>query len=143
MKRKLHGFSGQTALPLILMISAIIIEVAITGAFVSYFTSATALGERLSARALAAANLGIRDAEIKIVRNKDFLPTVNPYTLVSGEDGVEVDVTRATDNPNNIYIYTIEATGSASSRQKKLVATIVVDQTTGKISQQSVKEVSF
>jgi len=133
--------TGQAALPIILFISGIIIEIAIAGAFVTFFSGASIYGERLSARALAAAEAGIRDAQMKIVRNKGLGAT--SYSLPVGVDSTSVIVAQTVDNPNNLYIYTISSTGTALSRQKKLVATLVVSQITGLAKLQSLVEQSI
>lgn len=131
--------NGQTALPVILLISTIVVEIAITGALVSYFATNSVFGERLSARALAAANLGVKDAEIKIVRNKDVFGVGGNYNLTIQNDAVSISVLRVS-NSDNTYTFTIEATGVAGGRQKKLIEIIVVNQTTGRIDIQSTKE---
>ena len=64
--------NGQATLSFILLAGGIILEIAIAGSFITYFLSASGLSERLSARAYVAAEAGIRDAQIKITRNKDF-----------------------------------------------------------------------
>lgn len=130
---------GQTALPVILLISTIIIEIAITGVLVSYFATNSVFGERLSARALSAANLGIKDAEIKIVRNKGVFGVGGNYDLTVQNDIVSISVSRIS-NPDNTYTFTIEAIGIAGGRQKKLIEVMVVNQTTGRIDIQSLKE---
>ena len=131
---------GQIALPLILLISGVIIEITIAGSFITYFLGTAGLGERLSLRASVAAQSGIRDAMIKITRDKEFGSTPQSYTLTVGDDETLISVTRTVDNTLNIYIYTINSTATAGSRQKKLTATLVVNQTTGYIQFQSLSE---
>ena len=132
--------NGQIALPFILLVSGIIVEITIAGSFVTYFLSTSGLGERLSLRASAAANSGIRDAMIKISRDKEYASTPQSYELSVGNDSADVSVSKTDDDPNNSYIYTINSTGVASSRQRKLQAVLVVNQTTGFIQLQSVQE---
>ncbi|MCP6719977.1 MAG: hypothetical protein KJI72_01445 [Patescibacteria group bacterium] len=131
---------GQIALPFILLISGIIIEITIAGSFVTYFLGTAGLGERLSLRASAAAHSGIRDAMIKITRDKEFGSTPQNYNLTVGDDNTSVSAMRTVDNALNIYIYTISSTATAGSRQRKLVAILVVNQTTGYVQLQSLSE---
>ena len=69
---------GQIALPFILLVGGLIVEIVIAGLLVSFFVSASALGERLSVRALAAANAGIDDAIVRISSNKEFISCSPP-----------------------------------------------------------------
>ena len=131
---------GQIALPFILLISGVIIEITIAGSFITYFLGTAGLGERLSLRASAAAQSGIRDAMIKITRDKEFGSSAQNYSLTVGNDETLISVTRTVDNALNIYIYTINSTATAGSRQKKLVAVLVVNQTTGYVQFQSLSE---
>ncbi len=132
--------NGQIALPFILLVSGIIVEITIAGSFVTYFLSTSGLGERLSLRASAAAHSGIRDAMIKISRDKDYASAPQNYELTVGDDTAAVSVSRTSDDPNNAYIYTITSTATASSRKRKLEATVIVNQTTGFIQLQSLSE---
>ncbi|KKU94148.1 MAG: hypothetical protein UY26_C0003G0299 [Candidatus Jorgensenbacteria bacterium GW2011_GWA1_48_13] len=128
---------GQVALPFILLISGIIIEITIAGSFITYFLSTSGLGERLSLRASTAAQSGLRDAMIRITRDKDFAASAQNYNLDVGNDAAAISVSRTVDSTLGIYIYTITSTGTASSRQRKLVATIIVNQRNGYIQLQS------
>lgn len=129
---------GQATLSFIILVSGIILESAIAGSFVTYYLSTSGLGERLSYRALAAAEAGIRDAEIAIARNKELGSA--SYSFSVGSDSVSLVITRdSVSDPTN-YIYTIASTGIASTRQRKLVGAVAVDKTTGVIQVQSVVE---
>jgi len=128
---------GQTALPVILLISGLIMEFAVAAVFVNYFFSTSGLGEKLSSRAFAAAKAGIDDAAIKLAWDKEFL--ASPYNLTIDSDSAAISLSRQTDAHNN-YIVTITSVGTAVSRQRKLVAIMVVDQTTGQLGFQSLTE---
>ena len=132
--------NGQIALPFILLVSGIIVEITIAGSFVTYFLATSGLGERLSLRASAAAHSGIRDAMIKISRDKDYASAPQNYELDVGDDTASVSVSRTSDDPQDSYIYTIASTATASSRKRKLEATVIVSQTTGFIQLQSLSE---
>jgi len=124
------GVRGQATLSFVLLVGGIILEIAIAGSLVAFFSSGSGLGERLSARAFNAAQAGIRDAELMIVRNKD-LTVPYSYSFLVGADTANVTVVRTDDFPNNAYIYTITSLGIAGSRQKKFETVISVDQTSG------------
>ena len=129
---------GQAALSFIILVSGIIIEIAIAGSFVTYFLSASGLGERLSYRALSVAETGIRDAQVKIVRDKDFVSAGSyVYSLAVGSDIASVEISRA---GSEVYTYTIDSTGVASTRERKLVATMIVHATSGLAQLQSITE---
>ncbi len=129
---------GQITLPIILLIGGILVTIAVSGTFISQFFSSGGLGERLSERAEAVAHAGIRDAILKISRDKEFLPT--SYSLSIGNDIVQISISRI---PNSsFYNYTIIAEGTAFNRKKKLVAGIIVNQVTGEVRLQSISEQS-
>jgi hypothetical protein len=132
---------GQATLSFILLVSGVILEVAIAGSFVAYFFSASGYGERVSARALAAARAGLEDAEIQVARNKEYGggSTVN-YSFAVGDDVADVMVSRTTEG--NSYLFIITAVGTAFTRERQLVATMVVDQTSGVARLQGLREQS-
>ena len=138
-------YEGQMTLPFILLVSGIIIEIAIAGAFVTYFLSTSGYGERLAARAEAAARSGINDVLARVMQDKDFsiVPCSTPYTytIVAGVgDTAEISLCRTTDFSTNKYTFTITSIGIAASQQKKFTATALVDETTGQIELQSITE---
>lgn len=128
---------GQIALPFILLVSGIIMEITIAGSFITYFLSTSGLGERLNLRASAAAQSGLRDAMIRVARDKDYAASTQNYNLAVGSDTAAVTVSRTVDSGLGVYIYTITSLGTASSRQKKLVATVIVNQKNGYLQLQS------
>jgi len=130
---------GQTALPTIILISGLIVEFAVAAVFINYFFSTSSLGEKLASRALAAAKAGIEDATIKLARDKEFLPSA--YNLSIDNDTATVSLSRQIDAYNN-YLITIDAIGTAGSRQRKLEAIIVVNRLTGQLNLQSLSEKS-
>ncbi len=139
---KIINKEGQIALPFVLLVGGIIIEIVLAGSFISFFVNASALGERLSVRALSAANTGIYDAIMKISRNKEFGAGGVSYEITVGEDSVSVDVSRSSDDTQDIYVYNIESVATARNRSKKVVAVVVVDQVTGKVNLESINEES-
>lgn len=133
---------GQIALPFVLLVGGIIVEIVIAGSIVSFFVNASSLGERLSIRALSIANTGVYDAVQKISTNKEFGAGGKTYTInIEGEE-VTVTISRTVDNTNDVYNYTIESSATVRSRQRKMEAKLVVDQETGQVNLRSVEEVS-
>ncbi len=134
---------GQVALPFVLIIAGIIVEIAIAGSFIVFYMNNSQLGERLSVRALAAAHAGVRDATIEITRNKEFVTlSTSTYSFKVGEDSVQVEVSRTTDGVSEAYLYTVTATGMARTRQKKLQAQLAVHQVSGEVHLLSLEEVA-
>lgn len=135
---------GQITLPFVLLIGGIIVEIAIAGSFVTYFLSSSGYGERLSSRANAAAQSGVWDAMVKISQNKEFSSascgSPYSYSVTVGNDSAVVSVCRTTNSSLNAYVYTLTGVGTAVSRQKKLVATLIVDMTTGQARLESTIE---
>lgn len=138
MVRNTNG--GQIALPFVLLVGGIIVEIVIAGSLVSFFINATSLGEKLSIRALAAANTGIYDAVMKISANKEYAASPVNYNITINDDVVSVNVSR-TASPT-IYLYTVDAVATAKNRKRRVVAKVVVDQTSGRINLNSIEEES-
>lgn len=131
--------TSQISLPVILIISGIFIEIAIAGAFIVSFMASSAQGERLSVRAFAAAEAGVKDAFIKITRDKSFTPATNPYNLAVSEDVASITVEQnPIDLPSGSYRLT--AIGTAGTRQRKLVGVLSVNSLTGRVELQSIEE---
>lgn len=131
--------SGQTALPFMLVIGGIIIEVIIAGALIAFFVNNMILGERLAIRSLSAANVGVQDAAMKISNNKELASAgSHDYNMDVGEDVVEVNINRSISGES--YIFTVTSTASAGSQQSRLVAVFIVNQRTGRISLSSITE---
>ncbi len=136
--------NGQATLSFILLVSGVILQIAVAGAVVTYFLSSSKFSERLSLRALAAAQAGVRDAEVRISRDNNYASTGSDiYSFPVGSDTVTVTVSRTSDIPDNVYLYTVSSIGTALLRQKKLVGSFAVDQTTGVMSLMSLNEQSI
>lgn len=135
------SYRGQMSLPVILIISGVFVEIAIAGAFIVGFMISSGQGERLSVRALAAAEAGIRDSFIKIARDKTFLPAGGTYVFSVGDDSASIVVER-TSLDADYTNYEITATGVAGTRQRRMVGSLLIDSNTGETKLQSIEEVS-
>lgn len=132
---------GQATISFVLLISGVILQVAIAGSIVTYFLSSSKFNERLIVRSFIAAETGIRDAQIQISRNVNFVESgTKTYSIPVGGDTSEVSVVRSADNPNSIYVYTITSIGTAFFRKKKLVGVMAAHQTTGLLEFKSISE---
>lgn len=132
---------GQIALPFVLLVGGIIVEIVIAGSIISFFVNASSLGERLSVRALSVANTGVYDAVQKISTNKEFGAGGKTYTINVDGYSTTVTISRSEDNTNDVYNYTIESEAVVRSRQRKMQAKLVVNQTSGQVNLKSIEEV--
>lgn len=130
---------GQATLAFILLVSGIIIEVAIFGSIIAFNFNRAALSEQLSLRALSAAHSGIYDARLMISRNKDLGDNFS-YNFDINESTVFLELTRATDEGANLYLYTVNSKGVVKGRERTVEALIAVNRTTGSVEIKSLEE---
>lgn len=123
---------GIAVLPVMLLIGSIIIEIAIVGGILAFFASTSNLAIRASQEALFTARAGVEDALIKIVRDKDFIPSANPYTLSINSGAATTTATISITSPATQR--TIIATSTVIHRTKTIKAKVNVDSTTGKVT---------
>ncbi len=150
--RNLLNFSvGAIALPAVLMIGGIIIEIAVSGVFIIYYISQSGYGVRLSSEALAAAQSGIHDGIMKIVRNKniDYNTSDSPYTVTVGGRTSQVIICKDTKTVSsacdtvNAGKHEITSLGSAFNKRRELRAIINVDSYTGEAKFESIQEIAI
>lgn len=135
---RLKNTAGISALPTVLLIAAILIELAVVGAALAYAIVNTRLSERLAAEALGAARAGAQDAILKVIR-EGGCPTSLPVLTV-GQRTAERTCTENTPGTDQI---TVTSIGKALSRQKKVQVILGVDPTTGEVKLQSFLEVAI
>jgi uncharacterized protein (UPF0333 family) len=140
---------GAATLPVVLLVGGLVVEIGIAGAFIAYFLSQSGFGLKLSAEALAAAMSGIQDAKMKIVRNKNFIPSPNPYTLTIGNNSAQITVCKdlktvstACDTAMNGK-FEITSLGTAFTKYRQVRAILYVDGVTGEVKLESEKEISL
>lgn len=124
---------GQATLAFILLISAIIVEIAVFGSLIAFYSSRTALSEQLNLQALSAAHSGIYDFQLRLVRNKELGSPVS-YDFQVDDDTVYVTAERTIDGVANLYIYSVTSKGVSRGRERVLSAEIIVDRRTGAVS---------
>jgi len=130
---------ATAALPAMLFIGGIIVEIGIAGAFISYYLSQSGFGIKMSAEALAAAEAGVQDALIKIIRNKDF--TSSGYDLMVGNRSANVVVCK--DTCAGTGKHKITSIGSALVKRRKIEAVVNVNNTTGEVKIESIQETAI
>lgn len=122
-----------------LFIGAIIVEIAVAGAFISYYLSQSGFGVKISAEALAAAEAGVQDALIKIIRDKNF--SSNGYSLTVGSRSANVVVCK--DSCAGTGKHKITSTGSAVAKRRKIEVIVNVNSATGEVKIESIQEAAI
>lgn len=137
----LSGKSGIAALPLILLLGGLIVEVIVTASLSAYLLVNSEYGMRLSAQAFLAANSGINDALLRITRDKNF--TSASYELEVGQAIADISVCKDLPPPDcaGSGKRKITAVGSAQSRQRKIEAVAGVDDYSGAVRLESLSEI--
>lgn len=131
---------GIAALPTILLLGGLAIEIIIALTVTSTVFVESEFGSKLSNDALLAANGGIDDAIMRVVLDKNF--TSNLYTVNLGN--YSADITACKDAPCiDNGKHKITSTGNAQTRRRKLEAILDVDSITGEVRLQSLKEVQL
>ena len=151
MKFKINNEKGVSALPTILLLSGIILEVVVGGLAVAHFFSRTLLSEQLSAEALKAAEAGAHDA---ISRVNDYIncPDSVVYNNTSAKcpslykfivNSVVTDrvacVSIGTISDSKM---TIRSRGSAFTRHKTIEVILGITTTEARVEVQSFKEIA-
>lgn len=132
---------GAVTLPVFLIITLIVTELALAGLVTANALNNTLFGERLAIEASQAARAGVQDAIMRVIRSCP-LSNCSPssYSLsVGSRSSSTVSISRDVVSGN----ITINSTGSSFTRKKKMEAILGVDQATGKVQIQSLKEVAF
>ena len=132
---------AAATLPVILLVGGLIVEIGITGAFIAYFLSQSGFGIKLSEEALAAARAGIEDAKIRIVRDKNFNPSPNPYTLIVGSRSSQVTICK--DTCAGTDKFQVDSLGIAFNKRRKIRAVIYVNSLTGEVKLESEREIAI
>ena len=116
-------------------------EIGIAGAFIAYFLNQSGFGIKLSEEALAAARAGIQDATIRIVRDKNFNPSPNPYTLTIGNRSAQVTICK--DTCAGTDKFQVDSLGIAFNKRRKIRAVIYVNSLTGEVKLESEREIAI
>ena len=149
--------SGVAVLPTILLIGGLLTTISASLLFISYFFGQGSFGIKLSNEALAAAQAGISDAVIRIVRDKNYNTVNSSYSLAVGNRSAQVIVcaeNRKTDfmldpDPCDVVDDDLEdnkreitSIGSAFNKKRRLKAIININDS-GEIKTELVEEVAL
>lgn len=132
---------AAATLPVVLLIGGLVVEIGIAGAFMAYYLAQSGLGVKLSEEALVAARAGIQDAKIRIVRNKNFIPSPNPYALIVGNRTAQI--TTCKDTCAGAGKFQITSLGMALTKRRQVQLIISVDSLTGEVKIESEKEIAL
>ena len=140
--------SGVAALPVILLISGIIIEIVAASAFLAFSFSSGSFGSLLATEALFGARAGTDDAFYRVIKN-NYRSSYN-LTVDAGSHTVSVDITVEKD-PIDLGVctvswgchYRIRSTGRVFFRERKMEEILSVDTATREIRKQSLKEIEL
>ena len=143
MKNTFHSH-GVVALVTVLLLGAVLTEIALAGIFVVYVLNNSSFGLRLSSDALAASQSGIDDALLNLLRDKDFAYSSSPFVLILSSRA-SADITLV-NSPCGALLTpkqaTITSLGRAGLQRRQLEATVAVDCATGEVRVALIKEIS-
>jgi len=135
------NIKGMSALPVILLISGIILELVIAGVIISQLSGQSLFSEQLSVEALAVAEAGAQDAIIRVTDYLSECPdaTYCPslYALTVGSREACVSIGSISGGQMTIY-----SRGQAFNREKTVEAVLGVSVSDAKVEVQSFKEIA-
>jgi len=126
---------------MMLLVGGLIVELGIALAVISYFLVQGSFGLKMSQEALLIARSGAQDAVLRIIRDKTFNPSPNPYTLALGSGSAQVTVCR--DSCAGTGTFEIDSLASVFTKRRQIRIIVSVDANTGQVKIQSEKEVSL
>ncbi|MBI2623602.1 MAG: hypothetical protein HYW65_03445 [Candidatus Liptonbacteria bacterium] len=129
---------GQAALSFVFLVGSIVILVGVTLGFLASSFVNSSFGYTAAQKALTLADAGIRDAKLRLLRNKD-LSSPSGYSMPLG-DGSSAQVT-VTQNSPSTGLVTVVSTATLSFHTKKIQAIFSVTSSTGQVSLVLWKEV--
>jgi len=143
---------GVIALPTIILIGGIILEIVLTLSLVSYLLLQSGAGSKFAAEALVYAQSGIDDAIIKIIRNSSFfgsgvtyqhtldIDIIRKVSMVACRDfQITNDICDVT-KPNSGKIQIISS-GRSFTKNRRLQVFVNIDSNTGEVKVGSVQEI--
>jgi len=143
--------NGGTALFVILILGLVVVEIASASLLASYLVGQQGIATKRTQEIEAASWSGIDDALLSVIRDKNFTPSSNPYTLTIGQITVSVlvcrELTAATSTtsceiPTLLNAYQVLSTATLIGQKSSFLGTISFDDTTGKASLQALQRVS-
>lgn len=140
--------NGVAALPIILLISAIIVEIVAASAFLAFSFSSGAFGTLLATEAFFGSRAGADDAFYRVIKNS-YRSSYN-MTVDAGTHTVSVDVTVEKD-PVDLGLcgiswgcrYRIRSTGTVFFRSRRTETILSVDPNTREVRKELFKEIEL
>ena len=132
---------AAVTLSMTILIGGLVVELGIALAFISYYLAQGGFGLKSSEEAMAAARSGAQDAIMRIVRDINFNPSPNPYTLTIGIGSAQITVCK--DTCAGTGKFQIDSLGSVLNKRRQLRAIVSVNSQTGEVRLESEKEVSL
>lgn len=129
--------NGAIGLPLILLASALITEIAVTLTLTSFLLGNSTADIKWSIEALSASQSGIEEGIMNVIRNKDYS---GASTISVGNATVSIITSSTYPSAGKDTI-----TSLATIRQikRKLEAVININSTTGQVEIQSIQEIAL
>ena len=136
---------GAATLPVVLIVSAIIMEIAITSVIVSSIFGGATLNNRLASEALSTAQAGASDGIIRVLR---YCPIgsiagticASPYEVVVENRTADVIIKDDPGPPSGSGNKIIISSSTILNRVKRVEVKLSIDQITGKTDIRSFKE---
>ncbi len=147
-KEGIKNIKGIAALPVILLISAIVIELVVAGAFLAFSFSTGSFGTQLSTEAFFGARAGADDAMYRIIKG-NYVASYN-FSVLVGTRTVTSQITVEKD-PVDLGSctvswgcrYRIRSIGKSFIRERKVELILSMDPTTREIKKESFKEIEL
>ena len=130
---------GASALPVILLVSGIIMEVVVAGLVVAQLFSSSLLSQQFATEALAVAKTGAQDAVNRVTSYVDcpdatYCPST--YTVTVGGRSACVNIGEIASNE-----MTIHSQSTVLTRQKTVEAVLIIDTSNAQVTVKTFKEV--
>ena len=132
---------AAVTLSMTILVGGLIVELGIALAFISYYLVQGGFGLKLSEEALAAARSGVQDATMRIVRDSNFNPSPNPYSITIGSGSARITVCK--DTCAGTGKFQVDSLGSILTKSRQIRAIISINSQTGEVKLESEKEVSL
>ena len=134
-KNKSSKVRGLASLPAILLLGGVIVEISIAGLLLLFYLNNSIYGSRLADEALAVAQSGINDTIVQVILNKD-LPSITNDTLPVGNGTATTNMSPGATTDKKV----ITTTGVVATRKRTIQAIVTVDEITGRVTIDSIKE---
>lgn len=142
---KYLNIKGIATLPTVLLLGGVIIEIAVTMAFLSYYFITITHGSRLGAEAIEVARAGADEAVLRVVRNKNYSAN-SPFNFTVSTNPLRVAIVQVCrddilcDGVSDPGKTEILSTATVVNRKARIRILLTVDPSTGLVSVDLVEE---